>query len=76
MWVIALIPMSGSSFKTLPVIRSYPGASFGCNCFIADLTSVSFNFLTGVSSWPGVSRACKIVSGVETSGSVKCGEFF
>ena len=33
---------------------------FGRNWFIADLTSVSLNFLTGVSSWPGVSRACKI----------------
>ena len=25
-WVTALIPISGNSFKTLPVIRSYPGA--------------------------------------------------
>jgi hypothetical protein len=31
------------------------------------LTSVSLNFLTGISSWPGVSRACKISSSSSSS---------
>ena len=60
MRVIALIPISGNSFKILPVIRSCLGAFLERNYFIADLTSVSLNFLTGVSSRPGVSRACRI----------------
>jgi hypothetical protein len=51
--VIALIPISGSSFKILRVIRSCPGAFFGGNGFIEDLASVSLNFLPGVSSWSG-----------------------
>ena len=60
MWVIALIPIPGNSFKILPVIRSCPLAFFESNCFIADHTSGSFNFLIGVTSRPGVSRACRI----------------
>ena len=59
-WVIALIPISGNSFKALPVIRSYPGAFFECNWFIAALTSFNLKFLIRVSSWAGVSRACRI----------------
>ena len=62
MWVIALIPTSDNSFKILPVIRSYPGAFFFFerNHFIADLTSVSLNFVTGVTSRTGVATACRI----------------
>ena len=59
-WVTALIPIYGNSCTIFPVIRSCPGACFEGNCLIADRTSGSVNFLSGVISRPGVSRACRI----------------
>ena len=59
-WVIALIPTSGNSFKIFQVIRSCPGGFFESTCFIADRTSGCLNFLIGITNRPGVSRACRI----------------
>ena len=45
-WVISLIPISGYSCTIFSVIRSCSGAFFERNCFIADRTSGSVNFLS------------------------------
>jgi len=42
-WVIARIPNSGSSFKTLPVMRSYPGDLVDRSLCMAVRTSVTLN---------------------------------
>ena len=64
MRVIALNPTSGNSCHILPVIRSYPGAFLERTCFIADPTSASLNFLTGVASRLGVRELCKAITAV------------
>ena len=58
--MIARSPTSGSSCKTLPVMRSYSGDFVGRSSFIAVRTSVSLNVRTGVCGRPEDARASKI----------------
>ena len=54
-WVMARIPVSGSSCSTLPVMRSYPGDLAGRSWFRALL-----NGRTVVGGSPGEARAWRI----------------